>query len=100
MSDNELGQWMKCLEEIADRNKTNSEIRIANFKRRAGEPHAIIILGDDPDYQEHIGFWRVCGGIIRIKAKRNGDFDPSDATEIEHDEIQAIASTQKSPIIL
>lgn len=91
MSDNYLGEWMQNLDGIFERNRREAKDRITRFKQEAGKPHATIIVGDDPEYQDHVGFWRVEGGVIRIKARHNGDFDPADRTDITLLELEALS---------
>lgn len=89
MSDS--GDCMQSLDGIFERNRRETKERITKFRQEAGIAHATIILGDDPEYQDCIGFWRIEGGVIRIRAKHNGDFDPADRTDITLLELEALS---------
>ena len=97
MSD--LSEWMQLLDDSFERGRISLRTRIAKFREKAGEPHAEIILGDDPEWQERIGFWRVEGGVIRIRARYNGDFDPADRTDITLLELEALSKAYNHELI-
>lgn len=85
--------WINVVAALCDKNREDRKKRIAEWITLAGPPHAEIFLGDDPQYMDRIGFWRVCGGIVRIRASKKGDFDPAEGTEIATQEIKAIIDT-------
>lgn len=95
----DTGSWLNGMTEIFKRETENRIRRISTWAKTAGPPHAEITLGDDPDYMDRIGFWRVPGGVIRIRASMKGEFDPAERTDITEEEVQAImdASVCVSP---
>ena len=98
MSDNDLSEWMQLLDDSFERGRISLSTRVAKFKEKAGKPHATVILKDD-SYQDHIGFWRVEGGVIRIRARYNGDFDPADRTDITLLELEALSKAYNHELI-
>lgn len=83
--------WLGVIAKIGDMSRRDRANRISTWAKEAGPPHAEIMLGDDPDYMERIGFWQVPGGVIRIRASKRGEFDPAERTDITDDEVKAIA---------
>lgn len=75
-------------------NKGNIEKRISDWADIAGPPHSEASLGNN-----RIGFWRVNGGLIRIRASRKGEFDPGGGIEITDKEIEAIMDAYKHPVV-
>lgn len=86
--------WIGVVEKLSEANRINREKRILEWEEIAGKPHAKITLGDHPDYMDTIGFWRIKGGLLRIRASKRGSFDPQEGTEITDKEIAAIAKTR------
>jgi len=85
------GSWLGVMDKIHLAERQDRVARISRWAEVGGPPHAEVMLGDDPEYMEKIGFWRVPGGVIRIRAFKNGDFDPAERTEISDEEARAIA---------
>lgn len=88
--------WLGAIAEAGEREREARANRISKWADTAGSPHAEITLGDDPEYMDRIGFWRVQGGVIRIRASEMGEFDPADGTDITAEEIKAIMAADQS----
>jgi len=88
--ENGISGWINCIKELGEQEREKRKTQIKNWAESAGPPHATITLGDDPEYLEKIGFWRIDSGIVRICANKTGEFDPAERTEITDKEIKAI----------
>lgn len=95
--DGGTGSWLGAMAELGERERKARADRISRWADTAGPPHAEITLGDDPEYTDRIGFWRVSDGVIRIRASRRGEFDPAKRIDITDAEAKAIASAAARP---
>lgn len=95
--DGDTGSWLGAIADMGEREREARADRISRWAAAAGPPHAELMLGDDPEYTDRIGFWRSAGGVIRIRASRRGEFDPAERTEITDAEVKAIASAGVRP---
>lgn len=91
--------WIGVMEKLSASRLIDREKRIREWEEVAGQPHAEIALGDHPDYMDKIGFWRIRGGLIRIRASKKGTFDPQEGTEITDKEIAGIKKALRYPEI-
>lgn len=97
-----INDWLNVTAELMEKNRKDRKKRISKWTIFAGPPHAEIMLGDDSicdKDMDRIGFWRIYGGIIRIRASRKGEFDPAEGTNITTEEIEAIINVFKSPCV-
>ena len=97
--DEDTEGWLSVAAKLSEQSHKNREKRITEWATLAGPPHAEVFLGDDPQYVDRIGFWRVRGGLIRIRASRRGEFDPAVRTEFTTKEINAITDAFGHPVI-
>lgn len=95
--DGDGGSWMGVMEEFHLTEQKARADRISRWAAAAGAPHAEIMLGDDPEYMERIGFWRVPGGVVRIRASKKGEFDPAERECISDKEAEAVAAAHACP---
>lgn len=86
------GSWIGVIAELHRAEREARAGRISRWAAAAGPPHAEIMLGDDPEYMDRIGFWRVPGGVVRIRASKKGEFDPAERENISDEEARAIAA--------
>lgn len=91
--------WSGVMDGIFERSREDRSARISEWATLAGPPHAEVLIGDDPECMERVGFWRVPGGIIRIRANRKGEFDPAERTDITAQEAKAIADAMGHPAV-
>ena len=85
-----------------EKNREDRRKRISEWTILAGPPHTGVMLGDDSVCRkdmDRIGFWRIHGGIIRIKSSRKGEFDPAEGTSITTQEIKAIINAFEHPCV-
>ena len=94
-----LDEWIDVIAKLCEKSRKDRKKRISKWAALAGPPHAEVLLGDDPKHMDKIGFWRVPGGLIRVRASFNGKFDPAERIEITDQEIEAIISAFKHPVI-
>lgn len=94
----DTGSWLGFAAELGEREREARADRISRWADTAGPPHAEITLRDDPEHTDRIGFWRVTGGVMRIRASgRRGEFDPAKGIDITDAEAKAIASAFARP---
>lgn len=91
------GSWFGAIAGIAEREREARADRISSWAANAGPPHAEVTLGNDPEYSDRVGFWRVSGGVIRIRASKKGEFDPAERIDITDAEASAIATAAARP---
>lgn len=84
--DEDLDGWLQTIHCISEKAHETRVTRIATWASTAGEPHAEAQLDDGI----RVGFWKLPGGLIRIRASKRGDFDPAEGVIIEDREVLAI----------